>query len=709
MPLSILTIRARTLLIVAAAVVGMLTIATLGLKALYGNMLNDRRDKIEQLVVSAYGVATHYESLARAGTLAEPEARQAALSAIGAMRYDKGGYFWVNDMTPVVLMHPDPALVGRNAADIKDTAGRALFLDFVDIVRRQGAGFVSYLWPRPGESRSVRKLSYVKGFQPWGWVIGSGLYIDDIDTVFAREARLIGGIAALVIGVVTLLSLLVARGVIRPLDAVTAAMHRLAGGDLAVEVPGTGRRDEVGLMARAVTVFKTTAEERTRLAEHHAREAAERLRRQERLDRLTREFSDSVSELFVTVSGAVKNVAAATDSLNNGVSQTYKDSLSVASAAENTSSNVQSVAVAADQLAATVSEISRQVASATSIATTAVGQAGETTQRILRLDRTVGGIGEVLKLISGIASQTNLLALNATIEAARAGEAGKGFAVVAGEVKNLANQTGNATEDIAQRITQVQQETAAAVAAIADISQTIGHINEIAASIASAMSQQGAATSDIAVNAASAANGTHDVSNRITGVSRVADEAARIVERVSGAADQVYSETEELQIEVQGFLGRVRHLMEGEAADIADLPSLRWTNRFSVSHEALDQDHQRLFKLFNDLSQAMRAGRSKSVIAAVLDQLIEYTAVHFRREENLMAAGNFPDLPGHRKLHEAFVAKVLEVRERFTEAASNTLAMETLDFVKDWLINHIQKSDRAYAPYVQPVGRQIAA
>ena len=706
MALPILTIRTRTLLIVATAVMGMLTIATLGLQALYANLLNDRRDKTEQMVTAAYGVITHYESLARSGALAVADAQRAALLAVGAMGYGDGGYFWVNDMTPVVLAHPDQALVGKNAGDVRDASGRALFVDFVDTVRRQDAGFVSYLWPRPHTSQPVRKLSYVKGFAPWGWVIGSGIYVDDLDAIFAREAWLVGGIALFVVGFVTLFSLMVARGMIRPIEAITAAMHRLADGELTVAVPGAERRDEVGLMAKAVAVFKTTAAERTRLAGHHAREAAEHQQRQERLDRLTREFSTSVSELFNTVSGAVKSVAAATDNLNQGVGQTCRDSQSVASAAEHTSGSVQSVAAAAEQLSATVSEIGRQVANATSIATAAVGQAGETTERILRLDRTVGDIGAVLKLISGIASQTNLLALNATIEAARAGEAGKGFAVVAGEVKNLANQTGSATEDIAQRITQVQQETAAAVAAIASISQTINHINEIAASIASAMSQQGAATSDIALNAAS---GTHDVSSRITGVSRAADEAARIVERVSSAADQVYSETEQLQTEVQGFLGRVRHLMDGgEEAGHVELPSLKWTNRFSVEHESLDRDHQRLFALFNDLCQAMRAGRSKNVIAAVLDQLIEYTAVHFRREEDLMTAGNFPDLATHRKAHEAFVAKVLEVRERFTRVASNTLAMETLDFVKDWLINHIQKSDRAYAPYVRPAGRRAA-
>ena len=510
------------------------------------------------------------------------------------------------------------------------------------------------------------------------------------------------GIVLLVLMVLVLgLGVLIARSITRPIGDITETMGRLADGDLSVGIPGTERRDEVGEMAAAVQVFKSNAEERARLAEIQMEEAADKLRRQERIDHLTREFSGSVNRLFTTVSGAVKEVAAATDTLSRGVTNTFQESLSVASASEQTSGNVQTVAAASEELSATIAEIERQVRDATTIAGRAVAQAGETTGRIRRLDGTVGGIGEVLKLISDIASQTNLLALNATIEAARAGEAGKGFAVVASEVKNLANQTAKATETIASQITQVQEETAVAVDSIAEISKTIGSINEIAATIASAMSQQGAAICDIAQNAVSAATATHEVSQRINGVSSTAREAADIVERVGGAADRVFSETEQMQTDVQTFLSRVRGLIDGREAKGEELPSLEWNDRFSVGNVSLDNDHKRLFQLFNDLSSAMRAGKTKGVIASILDSLIDYTAVHFKREEEMQAAGGFPDLAAHKKLHEKFVATALEVREKFKGAQTNTLAIETLAFVKQWLIDHIQKSDMAYAPYVK--------
>ncbi|MEI6560258.1 MAG: bacteriohemerythrin [Rhodospirillaceae bacterium] len=701
MSISVLKIRGRAFLIVVAAVFGLITVSAAGLNTLYENLLQDRQDKTQQLVTVAHGLIAHYEALARAGTLPTAEAQKAALAALESLRYGSGDYFWVNDMTPTMVSHPNRTLIGKPMSDFKDPTGKKLFMEFLAVVKASGAGFVPYLWPKPGQQEPVSKISFVKGFQPWGWVVGSGIYTDDVRTIFVHQATVVGIITVLVIALVLLTSVLVARSITRPIDAITDAMVRLAAGDLAVAVPATERRDEVGKMAASVQVFKTNAEDRTRLAESQMRDAADKVRRQEKIDVLTRDFSGAVNQLFRTVSDSVKEVSGATDALANGVARTSQDALSVSSAAEQTCANVQTVAAASEELAATIGEIGRQVGEATTIATAAVGQAGQTTERIRRLNLTVGGIGEVLKLISGIASQTNLLALNATIEAARAGEAGKGFAVVASEVKNLANQTAKATENIAAQITQVQDETAVAVGAIAEISKTIGSINQIAASIASAMSQQGAATSDIAQNASSAATGTHEVSQRITTVSQTAQETGAIVDRVAVAANRVFSETEQMQTDVQSFMTKIRHLITGTEVDGADMPSLSWNDAFSVNHADIDQDHKRLFALFNDLSLAMHDGRTKTAISPILDALIDYTAVHFKREEQIMADGNFPDLPAHRKQHEAFVAKALSVREQFRRAGSNMLAIETLEFVKQWLIEHIQKSDRAYIPYVR--------
>jgi methyl-accepting chemotaxis protein len=559
----ILTIRRRTLLIVAIAVLGIVAVAGTGLSALYDNLLQDRRDKTQQLVTVAHGLIAHYESLARIGTLPRAEAQKAALAAVDALRYADGGYLWVNDMAPTVLIHPNHTLVGQNVADFKDPAGTRLFVEFVEVVRKAGNGFVPYLWPKPGQDRPVTKISYVKGFEPWGWVVGTGIYIDDVAAIFTHQALVLGAICATVLALVIAVSLMVARGITRPIDAITVAMHRLAGGDLAVDIPLSGSTCEVGQMAMAVQVFKNHAAERAHQAETQRHEQAGRQHRQEKIKELTRSFSLTLSHLFETVCTAVKEVSHATETLNDGVHRTCEQAMSVASAAGHTATNVQTVAAAAGKMSATIAEIGRQVGDATRIATDAVTQSSTTTERIRRLDNTVGGIGEVLKLISGIAGQTNLLALNATIEAARAGEAGRGFAVVASEVKNLANQTAQATEDIAARITQVQSDTQAAVDAIADVSRTIAAINDIATAIATSMSQQGAAIADIASNADGAADGTAEVSQRIASVSSTAQGSTTIVARVSSAATLVYSETEGVQSNVERFLTEVQRLSEG--------------------------------------------------------------------------------------------------------------------------------------------------
>ena len=516
-----------------------------------------------------------------------------------------------------------------------------------------------------------------------------------------RQALMLVSVAGILV-FVGLALYVILSGVVRPLSAITLAMKQVADGDLTVVVPGAGQSDEIGELAGALETFKQHGLEKQQLETDQERQkAAAEAEKRRTMNKLADEFENGVSGVVNGVSAAATELQSAAQSLSATADQTNHQASAVANAAELASENVQTVAAATEELASSVGEISRQIGESSRIAGVAVEEANRTNNTVASLSEAAQKIGEVVGLINDIASQTNLLALNATIEAARAGEAGKGFAVVAGEVKNLANQTAKATEEIAGQISRIQQETAVTVADIGDISRTIGAINEIATSIATAMSQQGAATTDIARHATEAANGTQQVSQRIGSVSHTAQEATITVERVANAADRVFSETEQMRTDVETFLSRVQCLIEGIEGG-AEVPSLEWQSRLSVGHDGVDQDHQSLFKLFNALSDAMRNGQTKAVIASVLDQLLEYTVNHFRREEEVMAAVNYPDLAAHRKEHKAFVSQATQARQAFDASAANTLAIETLSFVKDWLINHIQKSDQAFAPYLRP-------
>ena len=374
-----------------------------------------------------------------------------------------------------------------------------------------------------------------------------------------RATRTLVVTAVLGLGVaVGLLALITLYGVTRPLAAMTAAMGRLAAGDLAVAVSGTERRDEVGLLARALQVFKDNALEARRLAEAQAAEDAAKMRRAQRLDALTRAFEHNVSLLTQGLAGAATEMEATAQSMSSVAGQTNQQTVIVAGAAAQTSANVQTVAAASEEMSASVQEIVGQVSLSARIADQAVENALRTDATVRRLAGTTERIGAFVEVISSIAAQTNLLALNATIEAARAGEAGRGFAVVASEVKELAGQTAKATGEIGERITEIRTATEEAVTDIEAISRIIAEMSRYAASIAAAMEEQGAATQEITRNVQEAARGTEEVTTHIAGVRDGAGQTGAAAAQVLGAAQELARHSENLTREVGGFLADVK-------------------------------------------------------------------------------------------------------------------------------------------------------
>ena len=353
-------------------------------------------------------------------------------------------------------------------------------------------------------------------------------------------------------------AVLTARGILRPLIGMTAAMAQLAAGDHAVDVPARDNTDEIGAIARAVEVFKQNAIQATKLAAEKTATQATREQRTARIETLTVAFDAKVVELVGQVSTAATELQATAQSMTATAGQTTQQATSVAAAAEQASVNVQTVATASEELASSIAEIARQVAQSATIAGKAKDDAARTDRVVQALAEGAQKIGEVVGLISSIAGQTNLLALNATIEAARAGDAGKGFAVVASEVKNLATQTAKATEDIARQIAQIQSVTKEAVTSIQAIGSTIGEVSEIAASIAAAVEEQGSATQDIARNVQQASAGTQEVTLNITGVSAGANDTGAAAGQVLGAAGELSRQAEQLRGVVDQYIAGVK-------------------------------------------------------------------------------------------------------------------------------------------------------
>jgi methyl-accepting chemotaxis protein len=368
-------------------------------------------------------------------------------------------------------------------------------------------------------------------------------------TQIAEDASTAGTIAAVTGGMLAvILAGLITMSISTLIKRMTRTMSQLADGDLTVDIEGAERGDQVGNMARAVSIFKDNA---IRMTEAEAEKS--RLATQTEQDRKAglRELATRLEHAVKDIADGVKQSAqrmhdgAAT--MSGAAERTKAQSGTVAAASEHASANVQTVASAAEELSASIREIGQQAQNSATVARRAAEQAGRTTNTMEGLSAAADRIGEVINLINSIASQTNLLALNATIEAARAGDAGRGFAVVASEVKNLASQTARATDDIAAQISSIQGVTREAASAIKGIESVIMEINQIASSTASAVEEQGAATAEIARNVQQAAAGTGEVSSNIAGVLEAAaetDEHARIAlensNELTGQADRLW-------------------------------------------------------------------------------------------------------------------------------------------------------------------------
>ncbi|TXN23495.1 HAMP domain-containing methyl-accepting chemotaxis protein [Methylobacterium sp. WL19] len=378
-------------------------------------------------------------------------------------------------------------------------------------------------------------------------------------TESTRSAALVASGLGIVLSLVCA-GLISIFGITRPMGNLVAVLQRMAGGATDIRISEAARGDEIGAIGRAVdgirTMVAARAAEQTEIT-RIADEAAATERRRGMIE-LADGFELAVGGIVGMVSSSATELQATASTMTATAHETASQSTTVAAAAEQTATNVGTVAAAAEELGSSVQEISRQVAGSATLALTAVGEADQTARLVNELSLAASRIGDVVSLISTIAGQTNLLALNATIEAARAGEAGRGFTVVATEVKELASQTARATEEISSQITRIQGATGDAVHAIGGISTSIREINAVAATIAAAVEEQGAATQEIVRTVAQAAVGTNEVTSNISGVAGAAEETGAAASQVLSSASELSRQSEHLRAEVGRFLANVR-------------------------------------------------------------------------------------------------------------------------------------------------------
>lgn len=509
------------------------------LAQLYGRQL-------QSLVEAGHGIVQDYIVQVQQGLLTVEEAKRLASASIKRFRYDDGkGYIWINDTGrpyPKMVMHPTvPALDGTVLDNAKYNCALGkdenLFKAFVDVTEKQGAGFVDYLWPKPtkdGLSKTRQpKLSFVKSYEPLGWIIGTGIYIDDIDSVVAKKEAAIAAQIKSILWRVFLITLAVSVGgfffliflsqkITRPIIDAVGMVSEMAQGNFSQKLECKSQ-DETGLLSEALNhVSNSFGLIISEIASHVTKLSS------------TSGELNSISRLMQE--GAEQSVQK-TNSVTVSAEEMSSNMDSVAEAAEQASINVQSVAESVKEVSTTITEISENTRKAHVISTDAVDRVQSSSVKVDALGTAAAEINQVTNVITAISEKTSLLALNATIEAARAGDAGKGFAVVANEIKELANRTSDSTQEISEKIKDIQGATRETVAEIKAVTDVIMEINRIVSTITTAMEAQEASSAEIANSIKQAAIGITAVSEKVAQSSAVSGEIARdiaVVNQVIG-------------------------------------------------------------------------------------------------------------------------------------------------------------------------------
>ncbi|HUH85478.1 MAG TPA: methyl-accepting chemotaxis protein [Stellaceae bacterium] len=543
-----------------------LVLALFGLVAYSLVLLGDNQDSLERLSEGAFGRATQlakldaevkriHAQLYQLTSLTANDSDAAKAEALAKKLQDdlKGVAALSQNVTTAVAGEPArEALAGKMAASLRDYVEKAKGVADQGSNGAYGLLFMTQALDsfNDFDARQKQLADTVNREKD--------ILVERTSAEAARGRIIFIGATALVTLIAFVVTMFLGNRIAEPVTVIADTLRQLAGGDLRVATPYFGRRDEIGGIANALVVFKSTAIAAEHLDKERERQAQQQEQRAERLETLARQFDIEVTDVLHSVAAAAAQLQSTAAALAAEAKETGSQSAAAMSAAEHAAVNVSTVASATDELTASVAEIGRQVAASAAIAGHAVGESEKANRTVKGMAEASQKIGAVVALINDIASQTNLLALNATIEAARAGEAGKGFAVVASEVKSLATQTARATEEIGGQITGMQRATGEAVGAIDDIGGIIGKMSDIATTIASAVEQQSAATSEIARNVEQAASGTQTVSDNIGAVTLTAGRTGSTAGEVLAAATRLSTQADALRHQIDRFLGEVK-------------------------------------------------------------------------------------------------------------------------------------------------------
>lgn len=536
-----LAISRKLWLLTLLTAAGLITTTLFALAEYHRDLVQEKKTQTQALVETTYSIVANLHAEAEAGSFDQQEAQARAKQVIKSLRYDDSNYFWINDFNARIVIHPiKPQLDGKDMSGFTDPDGKRIFTEFARVAKRDGEGVVPYLWPKPGNDKPVPKISYVKGFKPWGWVIGTGVYLDDVDAAFWNNAVNLGLIALVILIMLLSLSVAITRSIVNPLKQTTEALDDISmgEGDLTRRLEAQGK-DEIAKLSSAFN-----------------------------------RFTEKIQQIVISVSQNSAQLATAAAQLSSTTQQNYEN-------VSQQQSETQQVATAVTEMAATVKEIAESADAAATSAREADDQALTGKQVVVDVAESINNlagemhsasevigllakqsenIGSVSDVISGIAEQTSLLALNAAIEAARAGEQGRGFAVVADEVRSLASRTQQATTEIRDMIERLQDGTQNAVDVVHRSGETTATTVEKAHTAADSLDKIVSSVATISDRNAQIASASeeqssvaHEIDRSVVKISQLAEHSALASEQITQATAELSRLGETLQEMISHF------------------------------------------------------------------------------------------------------------------------------------------------------------
>jgi methyl-accepting chemotaxis protein len=484
-------ISTRLWALVGLAIAGLVVSVGLSLLILQKSLLEDRQIKTKHVVETAYSILAHYGKLAAEQKISVSEAQRQAVEAVSSLRYEEKEYFWIQDLEPRMIMHPiRKELDGTSLADKADATGKRLYMEMVEVAKKQKAGFVSYLWPKSAGAEPSPKISYVQLYEPWGWIIGSGIYLDDVQAAFMAQVTKFAAIAAIILAILALAAAWIIRSITRPLNDAVNVANQLATGDLTARID-VSSKDETGMLLAAL-----------------------------------QNMVGKLSQIIGEVRGATDNISSASEQVSATAQSLSQASSEQAASVEETSASIE-------QMSASINQNTDNAKVTDGMASQAARQAAEGGVAVKQTADAMKQIAAKIGIIDDIAYQTNMLALNAAIEAARAGEHGKGFAVVAAEVRKLAERSQVAAQEIGEVASSSVALSEKAGKLLDEVVPAINKTSDLVQEITAASEEQ--------------SSGVAQINTAMNQLNQITQQNASSSEELAATAEEMSSQSEQLQ------------------------------------------------------------------------------------------------------------------------------------------------------------------